>query len=104
MLTSRLRCRGLTRASRGWGTPRGYHPPGPLPRGPGLSLKKVQTKEHHGALPPDPPLKGGGSSPKNPFSGWYKLEGMVLYRLSAACSPHSARLPKGAALRDGRRR
>ena len=81
MLPSRLRCRGLTRASRGWGTPRGYHPPGPLPRGPGLSLKKVQTKEHQRALPSGLPLRGGGYSPKDPFSGWYRLLGVEFYRL-----------------------
>ena len=72
----RGRCRGLTRTPPGGEAGGGWHPPGArCPRGARLSPGESRGKERQGAQPPGPPLRKGGSFPKDLFSGGGRLAG-----------------------------
>ena len=65
-----------------------------------LSLGESRRKEHHGALPPGPPLRGGGSSPENPFSGFFGAGRGFLFLINwpaarSAEGPKASRPPLG---------
>ena len=65
---------------------------GATARGGACFLWRKQEKEHQGALPPGPPLGGGGSSPETPFSGCGGPLGGAFFRGYVACGPRSHRL------------
>ena len=77
------------RTLRGGRCPRGLLPAG----GPAFSGES-RRKEHQGAQPPGPPLRKGGSFPKNLFSGGRVAGRLGLFFWQPACGPHSGR-PQG---------
>ena len=70
-------------------------PQGPLPAGGPAFSGESREKEHQGAQPPGPPLRKGGSFPKNLFSGGRRLAGGGLF-FDDWPAAHSAKGPKAS--------
>ena len=73
---------------------------GPLPAGGPAFSGESRRKEHQGAQPPGPPLRGGGSSPENPFSGVFQAGRGFFFPINwpaarSAEGPKASRPPLG---------